>query len=414
MLIAGVILSSLPVLAQASHEIQPLEVGPFVLNEQDKALADRVNELLESSPAPEIKINSAMMEQSQAEAMQLYNEVMAKNPHLSNMTGKESNKNEGGGYTEHKILVFASLSLGEEGLKTVFESASGQKDVVVVFRGIPEGMNLGEGIMEVQNIAKHFSPIPNVIINPTLFQKHNVTTVPVIVALDAEQAALASMPTDKIDELARVSGLSDSNWIKREIQEGEKGDFGVKGPMVEILEPDMTEEAKRRVANIDWEEKKRLAQARFWTKQTFNTLPRAPRERIRQLDPSIYISEDITAPDGTIIAAKGDVINPLDIRPFTQAVVVYDPLDKKQVELVKAEVPALLQQPGVNRITYIGTQFDKEDGWKSYKDVTDVFNQPVYLLTPDIRSRFELEYTPSIITAAGRKFVIKELSETGQ
>ena len=241
-------------------------------------------------------------------------------------------------------------------------------------------MNLGEGIMQVQNIAKQFSPIPNVIINPTLFQKHNVTTVPVIVALDAEQSALASMPTDKIDELARVSGLSDPHWIKREIQEGEKGDFGVKGPMVEILEPDMTEEAKRRVANIDWEEKKKQAQGRFWTKQTFNTLPRAPRERIRELDPSIYISEDITAPDGTVIAAKGDVINPLDIRPFTQAVVVYDPLDKKQVELVKAELPALLKQPGVNRITYIGTQFDKEDGWKSYKEVTDVFNQPFICL----------------------------------
>ena len=134
-ILAGLILSALPVLAHASQEIQPLEVGTFVLNEQDKALANSVNELLKSSPAPELKINSAMMEQSQAEAMQLYNEVMAKNPHLSGKAGKEDNKEEGGGYTEHKILVFASLSLGEEGLKTVFEAASGQKDVVVVFRG---------------------------------------------------------------------------------------------------------------------------------------------------------------------------------------------------------------------------------------------------------------------------------------
>ncbi len=60
---------------------------------------------------------------------------------------------EKGIYSDHRILVFASLSLGEQGLDDVLTAVSGQPDSVIVFRGIPEGMNLGQGVKAIQALA---------------------------------------------------------------------------------------------------------------------------------------------------------------------------------------------------------------------------------------------------------------------
>ncbi|NMU47254.1 conjugal transfer protein TraW, partial [Vibrio parahaemolyticus] len=122
-----------------------------------------------------------------------------------------------------------------------------------------------------------------------LFQKHNVTSVPTIVVLEEE-----TKPGHDPKELAKVTGLSTLEWIRKEVDAGESGDFGVRGPAVEIAEQDFIERAKAQLAGIDWEEKKDQAVKRFWHNQQFNERPRAPRYRERLLDPSIYLSKDIS------------------------------------------------------------------------------------------------------------------------
>jgi conjugal transfer pilus assembly protein TraW len=94
-------------------------------------------------------------------------------------------------------------------------------------------------------------------------------------------------------------------------------------------------------------------------------------------------------------------------------VVVFDPLDKKQIATLAKALPDIRKAPGVQRITYIATRFDRDKGWDSYKEITDHFDTPVYLLTPDLVSRFELEVTPSIITAKDKKFIVRELAVEG-
>ncbi|MDF5484982.1 TrbC family F-type conjugative pilus assembly protein, partial [Vibrio parahaemolyticus] len=219
----------------------------------------------------------------------------------------------------------------------------------IVFRGIPEGMNLGQGVKAIQALAAKKDPVPNIIINPTLFKTYNITAVPTIVMLEDEP-----LPGEQPNVVAQVSGLSDPVWLAREVDNGEKGDLGVKGPVEKISEPDLIDVAKKRLANIDWEEKKKQAIERFWTKQNFNELPRAPKSRTREIDPSVMITSDINTPDGTVFAHAGDVINPLcdpkevckpGTRPFTQAVVVFDPLDKKQMELLAKKLPEIKQEP---------------------------------------------------------------------
>ncbi len=110
------------------------------------------------------------------------------------------------------------------------------------------------------------------------------------------------LPGEQPNVVAQVSGLSDPVWLAREVDNGEKGDLGVKGPVEKISEPDLIDVAKKRLANIDWEEKKKQAIERFWTKQNFNELPRAPKSRTREIDPSVMITSDISTPDGTVFS----------------------------------------------------------------------------------------------------------------
>ncbi|WP_172427892.1 TrbC family F-type conjugative pilus assembly protein [Vibrio mediterranei] len=383
----------------------PLTSDDMAIIEQGRELAEKARQLEE---LPDWAKNSNL-DQAQVEARQFFQQLQESDPTLKAMAERQAEKSV---YTGHSTLIFASYSLGKEGLKDVLDTASGEDDVVVVFRGIPDGMSIGDGIKAVQKLAEQMDPVPNVVINSVLFQKHNVTSVPTIVVLE-EETELGRDPK----ELAKVTGLSTLEWIRKEEDAGESGDFGVRGPAVEIAEQDFIERAKAQLAGIDWAEKKDQAVKRFWHNQQFNERPRAPRYRERLLDPSIYLSKDISTAEGVVFARKGEVINPLcahgeeckpGTRQFTQAVIIFDPLDKKQMQLLAELVPKVQQERGVQRITYIATQFERDSGWDSYKHVTDTVDAPVYLLTPDVVNRFQVEYTPTVITAQGNNFLVRE------
>lgn len=312
-------------------------------------------------------------------------------------------------YKEHSTLVFASLSLGEQGLHDLLSMVSGMDEAVVVFRGIPRGESMTVALTRLQRIAAQHDPMPALIINPDLFRSYNVTAVPTIVSVDTHDLPIGG---DVAKPVAKVAGISDPSWLNKAIERGEAGDLGIKGPVLDISEVDLIELAKERVAEIDWEEKQKAAIANFWHNQKFTTLERAPRQRMKIFDPSVQITQDIQAPDGTYIARQGDIINPLRIRAFTQAVIVFDPTDKEQVELVLEAVPALKENPNIGFISYIATQIDPIEGWKSYEKITDIVDEHVTLLTPDVAQRFELEYVPSVITSGGDVFHITELART--
>lgn len=337
------------------------------------------------------------------DATNLIERIKGNNKAFSKKDQQEAQAREN--FSKQSIVVFASRSMGEEGLNNLFDAVSGMPDVVVVFRGIPQDANLGEAMLEIQSLISHRDPIPNVVINPVLFTEYDIESVPAIVVREGEEAGAGELPKS----IAKVYGLNNPSWLLERIKDGEAGDLGFKGPAVTISEPDLIELMKERFTKIDWEEKKEKAVKNFWHKQSFNELPVALQNRTREIDPSIHITEDIKTEDGAIVAAKGSIINPLSLRPFTQALVVFDPSSKKQVEKVKETLPRIKNTAGVNRITYIVTKLDTEDGWDSYKEITDELDSPVFLLTPDVRDRFQIELAPSVVTAKAGSFIVEEL-----
>ena len=357
------------------------------------------SDFLDSYQAPNQALQSG-----KAEAAALMEQMRDTNPTVRNAQQKQDAKQS---YPGINNLIFISLSLKGRALDDILELASSRADdSMLVLRGIPEGARINEAFTLLQGLVAGYDPLPNLVIDPNLFKEHEVESVPTLVRLAPANAG--ELGGRRM--VARVEGLSDPSWVDQRLAQGEGGELGIRGPLTEIAEPDLIEVMKARVAQIDWEDKKNKAQKRFWDNQEFLWLPTATRSRTRQLDPSVLVTQDLTDGKGNLIAAEGTRINPLDTVPFTQAVVVFDPLDPVQVEILDTYLPILKQRDGVQRITLIATQLDADIGWDSYESVTDHFEAPVYLLTPDLVKRFQLEYIPSVITADDKQFAIEELT----
>ena len=303
---------------------------------------------------------------------------------------------EAGTLPRNTTFLFASRSLGRGGLDRLLGTVAGQADVIVVLRGIPEGERLGPSLMALQQQASRYRPMPQLVLDPTRFRKYRIKAVPTLVRIDTNGK-----------EVARVCGLVNPHWLKEQVQQGRTGDLGCYGPVTSISEPDLIEVMQQRLLAIDWQQQKEQAKQRYWHNQHFYNLPRVKEDRIRQVDPSIRLSEDLLDADGRVLMAKGTRINPFDLRSFTQTVVVFDPQDKVQRQWLRQRLPVLKQESP--RVTLIVTQFQREDGWDFYQTLTEELKAPVFLLTPDVKRRFQLTAVPSVIRVRGKQFEIHEI-----
>lgn len=339
----------------------------------------------------------------------IYQDSLSNNESLKHSQEKKERDNSF--IKEHNTFVFISRSLGENGLKDMFSSLTEKDDVVFVLRGIREGEKIDTGLLSIQRLSQGYDPEPKIILDPVLFRDYNITHVPTIIITDPESEEIEGTGNPS-RVIASVQGLTNHQWLLDKIKNGETGDQGVRGPIEDISEPDLIEVMKQKVAAIDWDEKKQKAIDNFWSNQSFNYLAPATKNKERVLDPTVMVMRDITAPDGTKIASEGQLINPLEMRAFPRVMVVFNPLDKKGMRVLDQQLP-LLQQNNPNKtFIFIATQFDQDKGWDSYTEIIQKFDAPVYLLTSDVKERFQLQRTPSIVTADEEKkvFIINELA----
>lgn len=313
--------------------------------------------------------------------------------------------------TNDVTYIFVSYSLGDDALKAMMKRNVGNADVVFVMRGIPEAMGLGEGIGRMQALASQVEPMPNIIIDPTLFTLFGIKAVPSVVRATTQEQSVLNKDA-KPTLIAKVEGLNNDAWLLDRVSMGHTGDLGQQGPIKAIDEPDMIEMMKKRILAIDWEEKKTQAEKRFWQGQTFDVLPQATEKRTRTLDPSVFVTHDIKDMNGNVIQAAGTTINPLKLRPFNTALIIFNPLRAEEVALVQDKLKTLGKLE--KRVQLLVTQMDRQKGWDAYTEITELFDEPIFLLTPEVKARFEIEVTPSLVTADNKAhvFVIEELANS--
>lgn len=356
-----------------------------------------LSELVKNKPKAEVDLTQLENKYS-AEAKTAVNNLLRdlKDPNAGQVPKIEQDQ-----YGDAKFLVFISKSLGESYIKQLFNEYADNPDVLFVYRGIDEGESLAKGILRIHNMIK--AGTPNVVINPVLFKEHAIDVVPTIVKVSER----GEYKKEKRTVLAHVEGTTSIEWVKKNAQNLKTSKKRV-GPIEEISEPDLIEVAKNKVLEIDWEEKKKQAMTGFWGKQDYLDLPRATKSITREIDPTLVITADIKTPDGKYVRRKGERINPLELRDFTQAIFVFDATDKKQVDIVKQQLNLVRAKEKYKKVTLVSTSFDKERGWDFYREITDSFDLPLFKLTPDVLKTFQLGAVPSLITASNKRFVINE------
>lgn len=294
--------------------------------------------------------------------------------------------------------IFVSWSLGEQEIKDLLVLYNGNKTVELVFRGIPEGMPFPQALAKLQKLAFETKSDTPVLINPVVFTDAGVLTVPQIRKIVEGTPQYIVAGTTSIE-------AADTEYGSRK-----KPGLGSVGPTLDIDERDLIEVLKERLARVDFAELKEKATKRFWDKQTFVDLPTATTHRVRKLDPTVMVPEDMTAADGSLIHKAGDRINPLSIRPFTQRLVIIDPVDPKQIALAKAEIA---KHGNDQNVVVILSRVDRSSGWDGFTSVQDQVDRAVYLLKDDVRTRFSIDFVPSVVTADSSNFYIEEFPAGG-
>ena len=86
---------------------------------------------------------------------------------------------------------------------------------------------------------------------------------------------------------------------------------------------------------------------------------------------------------------------------------VFDATDPRQVRTAVR----LGREAGTRRVVYLATRLERR--WEALAATEDALDAPVYLLTPEVRSRFALERVPAYVEAAGRVFRVAEVPPEG-
>jgi len=127
---------------------------------------------------------------------------------------------------------------------------------------------------------------------------------------------------------AILAGLS----LPAALQEVSAKDLGVRGATWPVAEPDLLEAIEARLVEMQRsgelarleEEARARARRQLEEPDPVPGIARAREERSRLFDPAITVARDIRTPDGTLIAAAGTKISPLERLPLTRGLVFVD------------------------------------------------------------------------------------------
>ncbi len=292
----------------------------------------------------------------------------------------------------YEILI--SDSMGDLQIQRLLESSLHNPRISFAISGfIPSEKTFGDVIKRIYLLTKGMNPAPYVKLDPRPFEKFHINEVPYMYA----------MQNDKF--LAGAYGITNTKWLKEKIDDGETGDLGKWGNTVAISETSITKIIEQRIAKLDKDKIINSAKDAYWTKKVYVELPMADKTITRTFKPEIYIPKDIKSIENIVVAKAGTKVNLLDVRPFTQKMVIFDATDPRQMDFVKS-----IKKDKHQKTTYVTTKVKSEQKWNAVKNVETELGYSIYLLNSDLINSFNLKKIPSVVTANNKDkvFIINE------
>jgi conjugal transfer pilus assembly protein TraW len=210
---------------------------------------------------------------------------------------------------------------------------------------------------------------------------------------------------DSGEPVASVDGITNPRWLKNQIELGERGHLGARGPVKEISERNLIAVMKEKMLQVDLMAKKDESIDTYFQRSQFIYLDEATEDQTRYLDPTVVVQKGIKDTNGNVVVPAGSQFNPLAMRPFTRRLVVFNPNRDEEVEWLKS-----LPENKRLKDVYIASELDGPRGWEQLQDVQDFIDDNVFLLKSDVWQRFDIERTPSIVTSEGLMFKIEEFA----
>ncbi len=133
----------------------------------------------------------------------------------------------------------------------------------------------------------------------------------------------AAMMLAAVISAVAVAGIAPCAWAK---------DLGVRGATWPVVEPDLLLEIEARLlamqrsgdlARLE-EEARTRARRSLEEPEPVPGIAPATGQRSRPFDPAIVVAQDIRTPDGTLIAAAGTRVNPLERLPLSRDLIFVD------------------------------------------------------------------------------------------
>lgn len=302
-----------------------------------------------------------------------------------------------------RLMIFASLSIPAATLKELLAAAT-EADAVLIFRGIPENQTIPSTTRKLRELLPEGFGVPRVIIHPGLFHQFDVKRVPSFVLARGERPAV------------KVRGAVSAGWIRRmaaSVSPGQE-DLGKRAEDYDIAEPDLIAEMQRRLARVDWAERRDAAVREFWVRRppAFVNLPDAKAERTYFVDPAVRVTADISDASGETLVRSGETFNPLRWVAMPKVVVVFKGTDTAQVKKA-SELVATIREGG-REVILLTTAIDTGRGWDHFNELEKTFATSVSVLPRSLVDQFHLQAVPATVTAQGERLMVKEVPIRGE
>lgn len=299
------------------------------------------------------------------------------------------------------VYVFLTLGGGEEGrhrFEDQLRALVDMKNVTVLLRGLPAGTRrIDELIGLLATITKTVPDAPPVSLDPERFRKAHIEAAPTVVFYRDDAP------------LARISGSLEISYLKARVEDGHRGALGQRGEIYPIAERDLMSVIRERWASIDWKAAKRQAIQDYWHAYTPSALPQATKPRAATTDPSVTVAHTIRAPDGQVIARKGQHINPLSVVPFTGKIIAFDGRKPKQVRLAGL-LAKRARAEGLRAILLTQGLPGDKPSFDALKRLERTLGAKIYLLDAQMIQRFNIQALPATVRSRGNVFITREFN----
>lgn len=181
-----------------------------------------------------------------------------------------------------------------------------------------------------------------------------------------------------------------------ELQLGQSYDFAEKD-ILELINEHISKNKEHFNQKAQEMSEKGKENIKNYKPKDLKTLEPATEDKIFYPNLTYTLNEDIKGADGKVIYKKGYSFNPADYVKISYAMIVIDGTNRAEVEWFKTSGYA-------NSIAY---RLLLSDG--SYYDLNQELKQAVFYLMPQIRERFNIQKTPSIIKQVGNAIQVQEI-----